>query len=87
MPDEQIIEIDRANRVIFNNLRYGQHDPRQMTDLIATLARYRQAARAAGSEALVTIEAADDALHERVIDVLNACAGAGIKNVSFGVGR
>jgi biopolymer transport protein ExbD len=34
--------------------------------------------------ASITIAADDDSLHERVVDVLNACAGAGIKNISFG---
>ncbi len=88
MPDEQIIEIDKTNRVLFNNKVYGQPDPRQMTDLVTTLARYRQAAMATGSRPAVTIQAADDALHERVVDdVMNACAGAGIRNISFGMRR
>ncbi len=85
MPDEQIIEIDRSSRVIFNNKIYGRPDPKHMRDLVATLSRYRQAAQATGSDAVVTIQAADEALHDRVIDVLNACAGAGIRNVSFGM--
>ena len=33
---------------------------------------------------MITVAADDDSVHERVVDVLNACAGAGIKNVTFG---
>jgi biopolymer transport protein ExbD len=32
----------------------------------------------------ITIAADDEATHERVIDVLNACAGANIKTITFG---
>jgi len=34
--------------------------------------------------AMITIAAEDDSRHERVIDVLNACAGAEITSVTFG---
>ena len=43
----------------------------------------RAASAAAKNEAMVTIWADDDTPHQRVIDVLNACASAKIKNVSF----
>ena len=55
-----------------------------MLKLEATLRRYREASQLAKTKAMITIAAEDDAVHERVIDVLNACAGAGIKNVTFG---
>jgi biopolymer transport protein ExbD len=31
----------------------------------------------------VTIDANDDAKHQRIVDVLNACAKAGISGVTF----
>jgi biopolymer transport protein ExbD len=85
MPDEQIIEIDAAGRVLLNNAAYGKTDPSGLPDLVAVLVRYRQAAEGAKTKALITIMAADEVPHQRVIDVLNACAGAGIKNVTFGM--
>jgi biopolymer transport protein ExbD len=35
---------------------------------------------------MVTIVAEGDTLHQRIIDVMNACAAAGIKNVTVGMG-
>jgi biopolymer transport protein ExbD len=85
-PDEQIIEIDDQNRVIFNNVFYGNETARQLPDLVATLIRYRLASESMKTKALVTIMAADESLHERTVDVMNACAAAGIKNITFGMG-
>jgi biopolymer transport protein ExbD len=87
MPDEQMIEIDARGRVTLNNREYGRDNPRNMPDLIALLHRYRQAAEKAKGKALVTIQAADDTPHQRVVDVMNVCAAAGIKNVSFAKGE
>jgi biopolymer transport protein ExbD len=85
-PDEQIIEIDSQNRVIFNNVFYGNETARELPDLVATLIRYRLASESMKTKALVTIMAADESLHERTVDVMNACAAAGIKNITFGMG-
>ena len=34
----------------------------------------------------ITVMASDEVDYERVVDVMNACAGAGIKDVTFGTG-
>jgi biopolymer transport protein ExbD len=86
MPDEQIIEVEADGRVILNGRDLGERGAKSLGELTATLIRFRQASEAAKTKALVTILGADDTLHERVIDVMNACAGAGIKNVTFGMG-
>ena len=57
-----------------------------MTDLVQTLVRYRLASQASQNKYMITIQAEDGANYERVIDVMNACAGAGIKDVTFGSG-
>lgn len=87
MPDEQIIEISADGRIVLNNTTYGSSpDARDLPDLEATLLRYREACRLAGNKDLITIMADGQTLHQRVIDVMNACAGAGCTNVTIGGG-
>tara|TARA_B100000809_G_scaffold211430_1_gene215065 strand:+ start:79 stop:516 length:438 start_codon:yes stop_codon:yes gene_type:complete len=83
MPDEQIIEVRVNNQVILNGTEYGSHDKQDLPELVDTLNRYRLSSDAAGNKPLITISAADAARHQRIIDVMNACAAAGIKNVTF----
>ena len=86
MPDEQIIEIDRLGKVILNAKVFSENvDERELPELVKTLVRYRLAAQAAGTKALITVQADGDCEHQRVIDVMNACAGAGITFVTFGM--
>ena len=83
MPDEQVIEVDSKGAVVLNGRVFeGKHMP----ELVTTLIRYRLASVAAKSKHMITIQAEDTANYERVIDVMNACAGAGIKDVTFGSG-
>ena len=84
IPDEQIIEVLADGRIVLNNKVYSSQDKSDLVGLEYTLLRYNQAAKISKSKAMITIAADDDAVHERVVDVLNACAGAGIKNVTFG---
>lgn len=86
MPDEQIVEIDADNKVTLNGRAYDIASSQEMPELTATLIRYRQAAEAARTKALITIMAADDTVHQRVVDVMNSCAAAQIKNVTFSSG-
>lgn len=86
MPDEQTIEIEPDGRVVINNTVFGADGRKELPDLVTQLRRYKQACDFARTKALVTIQAADKAKHERVIDVMNACAGAGIKHMTFGLG-
>ena len=83
MPDEQIIEVRENGRVYLNGREYGSVDSQELPDLMGTLARYKAASGASKSKALITIWSDDKAKHQRVIDVMNACAGAGIENVTF----
>ena len=83
MPDEQVIEVDVKGNVVLNGTLY---EGKTLPDLVKTLALYRQAADQTHAKALITVMAEDGANYARVIDVLNACAGAGIKNVTFGTG-
>jgi biopolymer transport protein ExbD len=81
MPDEQVIEVDVKGNVVLNGRLFEGKD---LKDLHKTLVQYRQSSEAARNKCMITVLAEDAANYERVIDVLNACAGAGIKNVTFG---
>ena len=83
MPDEQVIEVTDTGTVLLNGRQFGGADPSDLSDLSYTLERYRASSASSGNKALITIWAADAAKHQRVIDVMDACAGAGIDNVTF----
>jgi len=83
MPDEQMIEVRSNGRVYKNGREFGSPNSQDLSDLAATLARYRQASASSKNKALITIWADDDTKHQRVIDVMDACAAAGIENVTF----
>jgi biopolymer transport protein ExbD len=87
MPDEQIVEIRKSGNVFLNSREFDTPTSQALPSLMATLLRYKAASDAAKNEAMVTIWAEDDTPHQRVIDVLNACATAKIKNVSFAGGQ
>lgn len=84
MNDEQIVEVTNTDAVMLNGTRFGTPDSNALPELVATLTRYKESCDALSSKALVTIAAADESRHQRLIDVMDACAAAGIKNVTFG---
>ena len=83
MPDEQIIEIKANGRVYLNSREYDSFASTELPTLTDTLRRYKAACDAAKTKALITISASDDTKQQRVIDVMNACAAAHIKNITF----
>ena len=87
MPDEQIVEISADGRIVLNNTTYGTTpDVHELPDLETTLLRYRESCRLANNKDLITIMADGATRHQRVIDVMNACAAAGCTNVTIGGG-
>lgn len=84
MPDEQIIEINEAGVVNLNN---EAHTDDRLEALFATLVRYKQASDAANNQAMITIQADNKTPHQRVIDVMDVAARAGIRHVSVGMGE
>ena len=84
MPDEQIIEVLGNGHIVLNERQYTDPAKADLAELENTLIRYREASALMNTPAMITIAAEDDSRHERVIDVLNACAGAQITSVTFG---
>ena len=87
IPDEQIIEVYADGAIVLNGQTYTDPSKADLNELGYILLRYREASRMANVPPAITIEADDEATHERVVDVLNACAGAGIKTITFGSGN
>lgn len=87
MPDEQIIEVRHNGQVFLNDKEYDKPSSQDLPELQRVLRSYKAASEASGNQALVTIWAEDDTEHQRVIDVMNACAAAKIKDVSFAGGQ
>jgi len=83
IPDEQLILITNEGRVLLNDQEFDAGGAHQMPALRATLKRFLESSKANKTEAMVTIAPEPYANYQRVIDVMNACAGAQIKNVSF----
>ena len=83
MPDEQIVEIRADGRVILNDMEIDSpHDP-DLPELTETIIRFMQVCASAKNEAMLIINADDGTPHQRVVDVLNACAAAKLTNVTF----
>jgi biopolymer transport protein ExbD len=83
MPDEQIIEITETGRVFLNGRSFDSVASHELPELYATLLAYNTAAKNSKSKAMITIMADDRTKQQRVVDVMNACAAAGIKSVTF----
>ena len=86
MPDEQMIEVRENGQIFLNDREFDSAASQDLPDLLRTLRQYRAASEASGNQARITIWADDQAEHQRVIDVMNACAAARIKDISFAGG-
>ena len=83
LPDEHIVEVFPGGQILLNAQPFDDPDDHHLPQLTRILSRLKQSSELAGVKTLVTIQADNDSKHERVIDVLNACAAARIKLVSF----
>ena len=83
IPDEQRVTIQDNGQVILNDLPLDKPDSKELPALLSTLTRFKESCAANKTEAMVTVDVADNARHQRVVDVLNACAQAGISGVTF----
>ena len=83
IPDEQRITIQTNGQIVLNDLSVDSPQSRDLPALLKTLTRFKESADANKSEALITIDAADGCDHQRIVDVLNVCARAGIQGVTF----
>ena len=83
IPDEQRIAILENGQVVLNDLPMDAPTNQALPTLLATLKRFKETADANKTQALITVDAADTAVHQRIVDVLSVCAQAGIQGVTF----
>lgn len=74
-----IIEIDPAGQISVNNDVYGTAQDKNLS----RLREYLKQLFSEFGEDPVIIRPSLDTRHERIIDVLNACAYGGVKNLTF----
>ncbi len=82
MPIEILIEITGNGIVQVEGIRFDP-DNRMLDDLVTQLAGLKQIAQSQGALFAVNLIPNSETLHDRVIDVMDACAAAGVKNLSF----
>ena len=82
IPVEVLIEIGVDGTVQVEGMRFAAND-RELRSLVGQLAGLKAIAASQHSPFFVNILPNQDSLHERIIDVMDACAAAGVKNLSF----
>jgi biopolymer transport protein ExbD len=84
IPDEQRIAIQPNGQVVVNDLPVDTPGPDpQLPQLVRLLTRFKQACDANKTQALVTVAPEDTVPHQRIIDVMNACAAADVHGVTL----
>jgi biopolymer transport protein ExbD len=82
LPIEVLIEVTELGDIVINGMVFGNEE-QKLDDLIGQLLSLKEAADSSGSELIVNIMPADKAVHGRIIHVMDACAAADVKNMSF----
>ena len=82
--DQMMIRIGPDSTVLVNDeIVETNPNSRRLRNLTDRLTRYAASAKIAKSEPTVVINCHNDAREQRFVDVLNACAAAGLKNISL----
>ena len=82
LPVEALIEISAEGVVMVEGMRFSRDDE-NLEGLVTQLRGLEAIAKAQSSPFFVNILPNQDTLHKRIIDVMDACAEAGVKNLSF----
>jgi biopolymer transport protein ExbD len=82
IPVEVLIEITADGTVQVEGMRFN-YDDRTLEDLVMQVAGLKEIAKAQNSPFFVNVLPHQDALHRRIIDVMDACAAAGVNSLTF----
>lgn len=84
IPDEQRIIIQANGQIVVNDLPVDAPGvDSRLPQLVKLLTRFKEACDANKSQALVTVAPEDTVPHQRIIDVMNACASADVHGVTL----
>lgn len=83
LPEEVRVAIHPDGAVEVNEAILGEPADQELRVLRETLQRFRESADNNHTQSLVTLDAANQTTHQRIVDVLNACARARIKGVTL----
>ena len=83
VPVEALIFILEDGTVEMDGLRFSPGD-QTLNELSVQVGGLKEMAQTQESPFSVTITPYADAYHERVVNVMDACAAVGVKNLSFG---
>ena len=82
LPVEVRVEIAADGTVELEGIRFPGND-RALNDLVAQISGLKNLATSQQSKFYVSIMPHKDTLHRRVIDVMDACAAAGVNHLAF----
>ena len=82
IPVEVLIEITSDGTVQVEGMRFDRND-KTLDDLVKQIAGLKQIAKSQNSPFFVNVLPHQDALHRRIIDVMDACAAAGVNSLTF----
>lgn len=82
IPVEVLIEITSDGTVQVEGMRFSREDF-DLDELVSQIRGLQAIAASQQSPFFVNILPDQDALHRRIIDVMDACAAAGVKSLSF----
>ena len=83
IPVEALIYILDDGTVEMDGMRFPPND-HNLDELAVQIGGLREMAKTQESQFSVTVTPHIDTLHERLVDVMDACAAGGAKNLSFG---
>jgi biopolymer transport protein ExbD len=82
IPVEVVIEIKSDGLVVLEGMTFAAEDL-MLNDLVTYIRQLRQAAASQQSPFFVNLLPHRDALHARIIDVMDACAAAKVQSLTF----
>ena len=86
IPVEVLIEITADGSVQIEGMHFS-YDDKKLDELVVQVAGLKEIAKSQNSPFFVNVLPNADALHRRIIDVMDACAAAGVNTLTFSKSR
>ena len=82
IPVEVLIKISADGGIEIEGMRFSSDDT-SLDDLVIQVAGLKEIAKSQNSPFFVNVLPHADSLHHRIIDVMDACAAAGVNSLTF----